>query len=35
MYGEIVQYYGLVKDFDKTDYFETEAFKGVLGLLYR
>ena len=33
MYGEMMQYYGLVKDFDKTDYFESEAFKGVLGSL--
>jgi len=33
MYGEMMQYYGLVKDFDKADYFETEAFKGVLGSL--
>jgi type II secretory pathway predicted ATPase ExeA len=33
MYGEMMQYYGLVKDFDKTDYYESEAFKGVLGSL--
>lgn len=33
MYGEMMQYYGLVKDFDKTDYFETEAFKSVLNSL--
>ncbi|MCQ8105943.1 AAA family ATPase [Methylomonas sp. SURF-1] len=30
MYGEMMQYYGLVKDLDKADYFETEAFKSVL-----
>lgn len=30
MYGEMMQYYGLTKDFDKADYFETEAFKSVL-----
>lgn len=30
MYGEMMQYYGLAKDFDKADYFETEAFKSVL-----
>jgi type II secretory pathway predicted ATPase ExeA len=33
MYGEMMHYYGLVKDFDKTDYFETEAFKSVLSSL--
>ncbi len=33
MYGEMMQYYGLVKDFDKADYFETEAFKNVLNSL--
>jgi type II secretory pathway predicted ATPase ExeA len=33
MYGEMMQYYGLVKDFDKTDFFETEAFKSVLSSL--
>jgi type II secretory pathway predicted ATPase ExeA len=33
MYGEMMQNYGLVKDFDKADYFETEAFKSVLNSL--
>ena len=27
MYGEMMQYYGLVKDLDKADYFETEPLK--------
>lgn len=29
----MMQYYGLVKDLDKTDYFDTEAFKNVLSSL--
>lgn len=30
MYGEMMQYYGLNKDLDKADYFETEAFQKIL-----
>jgi len=30
MYGEMMQYYGLTKDLDKADYFETDAFKQTL-----
>lgn len=30
MYGEMMQYYGLSKDLDKADYFETEPFKKIL-----
>ena len=33
MYGEMMQYYGLVKDLDKADYFEAESFKSVLNSL--
>ncbi len=30
MYGEMMQYYGLNKDLDKAEYFETESFKKTL-----
>ncbi|MCP4932667.1 MAG: AAA family ATPase, partial [bacterium] len=30
MYGEMMKYYGLTKDLDKADYFETEVFKKTL-----
>ncbi len=30
MYGEMMDYYGLTKDFDKADFFETEAFRQTL-----
>lgn len=30
MYGEMMQYYGLIKDFSQADYFETDSFKKTL-----
>lgn len=27
MYGEMMKYFGLVKDLNKADYFETDAYK--------
>jgi type II secretory pathway predicted ATPase ExeA len=33
MYGEMMQYYDLIKDFDKADYFETDLFKKTVNSL--
>lgn len=30
MYGEMMKYYGLIKDLDKADYFETDTYKRIL-----